>query len=737
MKKTIRFAVGLLAVILIISIVYISFGNKSTTVYNGETLKTEKITALEKIPQDFVLITEDSKSQLFIGSQGTGPIVKVVDKSSGLEWLSGVSQDYYGKKVNKVQNVLLTSILSISYTDFEQKSGMVMAGADGTTVTYKKASNGATFLFDFNDQEIQVTMNIKLDKGAMVVDVPFDGIRENSKFALVSMELFPSFDAARIDENGYIFVPDGSGAIYNFLGRLQDTTLRVWNIYGTDEIDLDKIEANRRNGIYDASIPVFGMKKGNRAFAGIVTNGAEETEIKFAPAGYKLDLYRIHTNMRYRKRYTIKTADDKEITSVNKQIIMNDFEIRYEFLSNDQADYSGMACAYREYLIESGQLAATIRKDDKISVGIDFLTGISEDRLLMNRFIDMTTFKSVENTLRRLKENDVDNVHTILYGWQKSGYGRHPNHYPLSGELGGEKDMKSLLGFVEDTGYKLYLNDNYVDAYKESGGFNLRNDVIYRELDMVATNKKKNRFLFNPIKTNQLLNDFIQGKLDRFKISGLAFDKLGVMVYSDNSITQPVSRSATVDTWEKMMKTSKDVFGGVAVEGANAYTYKIAERLYNVPEKSSRYFKFEQDVPFIQIVLHGSVLYSSSPGNLSYDIEETKLRWVEFGSMPVFLLTDKDASELKHTEMNILFASDLNQWTDYAIRIYKEMNDRLKPVINSKILKHERLDNDVVKVTYDTNYIVYINYSDSDRMIHGTGVKARDYMVVEMEGEGI
>ena len=46
-------------------------------------------------------------------------------------------------------------------------------------------------------------------------------------------------------------------------------------------------------------------------------------------------------------------------------MIPGDREIRYTFLRGDKADYSGMACAYRDYLLDSGKM---VRKENELSL---------------------------------------------------------------------------------------------------------------------------------------------------------------------------------------------------------------------------------------------------------------------------------------------------------------------------------------------------------------------------------
>ena len=91
---------------------------------------------------------------------------------------------------------------------------------------------------------------------------------------------------------------------------------------------------------------------------------------------------------------------------------------------------------------------------------------------------------------------------------------------------------------------------------------------------------------------------------------------------------------------------------------------------------SSNYFITDENVPFYQMVVHGSIPYSSDPGNLSYDLRYHVLKWVEYGCMPYFELTFQKSINLKNTEYSRLFTSYYSQWNDVIADVYNELNSR-------------------------------------------------------------
>ncbi|NLC68631.1 MAG: hypothetical protein GX754_07600, partial [Clostridiaceae bacterium] len=137
---------------------------------------------------------------------------------------------------------------------------------------------------------------------------------------------------------------------------------------------------------------------------------------------------------------------------------------------------------------------------------------------------------------------------------------------------------------------------------------------------------------------------------------------------------------------------------------------------------------------FYQMVVHGSIPYSSDPGNLSYDLRYHVLKWVEYGCMPYFELTFQKSINLKNTEYSRLFTSYYSQWNDVIADVYNELNSRLKDVWSESITLHEKLDKDLYKVEYSNGAIVYINYGMQQAQADGFIVKPQDFLVVNKGG---
>lgn len=225
-------------------------------------------------------------------------------------------------------------------------------------------------------------------------------------------------------------------------------------------------------------------------------------------------------------------------------------------------------------------------------------------------------------------------------------------------------------------------------------------------------------------------NNFVSN-VSKLGKCGVAYDRIGRFIYHDYNKRSPSTRIQTVETWSNLLEYAKNNANNIAVEGPNIYTVKYADWIYEVPTKSSGYYIGDEDIPFYQMVVHGHVLYTSEPGNLFYDLTKQKLKWIEYGCMPYYELTYNDANLLKNTRYNKLFTSSYSDWIDEIEAIYKEFNSKLKGVFNQNIIEHCKIGDNVYKVLYENQSIVYVNYNKDPVLCEGHVINGEDYFIFE------
>lgn len=122
----------------------------------------------------------------------------------------------------------MESLLQIEYAD---KIGNI-SSVNGKTASVnkdglscRKTTGGAVLTFSFPKEGFVIPLEFTLTEDALDVAILAGEIQEtNDAYRLTTLSLLPYFGAAGSEEDGYLFVPDGSGALieWNKTGGVLD-----------------------------------------------------------------------------------------------------------------------------------------------------------------------------------------------------------------------------------------------------------------------------------------------------------------------------------------------------------------------------------------------------------------------------------------------------------------------------------------------------------------------------------
>ncbi len=702
------------------------------------------------LPDEYKKVSE-SESLILYCNLETGTIA-IIDKRNGYLWKSTIGpEDNFGfEKVGEVWKKSMSSLFAINYINMKKHDVIIekafsTTDADSIEVTYSNNKVVQEYIFD--EIGIKLTIEVILEGDKLTVNIPADKIEENDVYGLITLELMPFFGASDRNIDGYILYPDGCGAIMKYEDvekRPKDAKPYRAYIYSPEEVNITGLKRMKNNQEYRASLPIYGIKNGDNAFLAVIEKGEEETAIQVSPEGYAINLNWASLEFKYRHFYDMLlsniTVHGKDIAKktisikADKELILEDHKVFFMFLVDEDANYSGMANSYREYLINNKALKQAVKHDDKIPIALDIFMGIKEKRMIFDRFITMTSYEQASIIAEIFLDNGVKDLEINLKGWSKGGYENYPTNWPPERKLGGKLKMNEFLQYANEKNIKVFLQTNFIHALASNRGYSKKNNIAIQGNNLPVSDHEKNRFILNPYYAfNQLTN--LIGNLNDFDYVGIALEDIGEFIYHDYNKKQPSSRSQTVAIWNDMLNASTESGRPLAVEGGNAYVLKFADRLFNIPINTSNYHINDETVPFYQMVVHGMIPYTSEPGNLFYDPQKQKLKWVEYGCMPYFELTYESAIQLKYTKYNKLFNSYYKHWVQYIIDVYKEFNQRLGGIWGKKMVEHERVNEKLVKVLYSNGTIIYINYDDKQIYHDGYLIEKHDYLVVEKGDE--
>lgn len=592
-----------------------------------------------------------------------------------------------------------------------------------------------------------VPLQITLDGSDMLVNVPCEKLIYDKKyFFITKISVLKFFASASNDTDGYIFYPDGSGTIIN---TQYAETKQAAGISGKVFGDDDSVTPPDFSGFkQNISLPVFGIKYSDKAMLAIIENGAEISELNLKFANNINSYTNTYSTAVIRDRdfYNfIDTAQQVPMYAFSKTIFDGNYTIRYKFITEpEKADYSNMARLYRDYLIKNG----TLKKNgvgSKASLYLEMLGSVTaRDRQLgvsVEKQVSLTKFSEAESVIDDFTSRGFD-TKMIMNGWSNGGliHSVFTKFEPES-VLGGKNGLNSLINFAKEKNTPLYLQCNISYAWKDINldGFSQFKDTSRTLFDKVAMKPEVNLssgiYKIGKDSLRVISPRFIQDNFDSFLNGFGSFDSkylslsyFGNSLNSDFNTQKEIVRIKSLGINKTIMKKISDKYSFMT-EGSNVYSFPYASDLTKISDNSSEYSDTDYSVPFLQMVLHGSISYSSPALNLTSDYQTSLLRAVENGSGLYYTLAVGNSEQLKNTPLGGYFSVDYSFWKPKIEADFKKVSDILNQVNSAEMTSHKYLEYGFVEIGYDNGKNIYVNYSDGEKSVDGVTVAARSFAI--------
>ena len=594
----------------------------------------------------------------------------------------------------------------------------------------------------------KVSLNYNLTENGVKVTIPNDSISFNEDFPLLRISVLPYFaaDIAFDKSNGYLFIPDGTGAVINMnQNEPNRRTIITGKVYGENASALPKKTAVEKTEQY--YLPVFGTVRNNAtALFGIISSGDANSEITALlgrPNGNYYTTYPEFIIADY-EQYTRMSVvsnpwSNKEMYLYDKNITKDDLSVEYYFLNSENASYSGMAEIYRNYLYNNKK-----NETQKPYINIETLGSVLANKSFLGfeyeDEIVLTSFKSNMEMLKELKESGVNNLSLQLKGWQKNGLSANvSNKVRISSSVGGKSNFSKLYDYCKEQNIPLSLYNNISFV-----GFDKANDDFKTKEDAARTLELKYAFdsEFSPATMQSMSDCYVvkSSSYDRY-LTGLTksakklgdlnlnLGELGTSLNADYTKDNGINRGETLSFISKTLKNNEK--NKLSFDGGNAYVLPYAEILSNVSNENSGFIGESAAVPFLQMVIGSNATYTSAPINLKDNTRYELLNCIESGTVPTFLVSYENTSVLKNTEHTSYFAVDYEILKNEILDSYKYVENVFSKTNGSAVIDHNILSDKVTMVTYENGTVVYVNKSQNDYAKDGVIVKALDYLVKE------
>lgn len=736
---------AVLAVALIVGIVMAVLNsggdpNESAGEYQSLAVKTtgKKVEAGD----DYVLVAESDTYRLYYYEPRFS--IKLENKQTGAVLESTVSDELDDGKNNA------------SWTG-QMKSGIVIFAIIGTTNTYQLDMNttkneivtwytddGIYAELQFPDYQFSLGVEVALRGDDLVVRVPEGSVREGKEGTYIStVSLFPFLGYSYLDnKTGYMLIPDGNGALIYLddkEGRYSTGFSRL--IYGNDVGMAGTVNSSYLWDTYetvtqpnDVMAPIFGMAHTDDqiAYLGIVEEGDERCSVECHPNGVMVDYNRCFAKFLLRDVYTQPMNNSKSgsIPVAEADRFHSDLTVRYRLLSGGDANYSGMARSYREYLLAGGQIT---EQDCSYNTRVDFLGTEREEFLMGTTAVKMTTADEIAQIYDQLRGEGVSSVLSVYKGWQKGGlYDLPISQYKADGKIGGTHALTRLIKEQEEQGYRLCLyNDALLvnDATNSStfGVMKMVNKRTYKDDDHYPV-----YHLFYhqmPSRSENSLTEFA-GSCARQGVGNLALAGITDTLSSYSSKGSYYTRRDAMSHYVNALEAiSPDRF--LALETPNAYLWKYADAFLDMPTGSSDYLYVDQEIPFLAMVLKGIVPMYSQYVNFEANKTVNFLQMVESGVYPSFYVTWENSSKLIYTNSRNLYSLEYTSYHDTIVGYDTALRDLAAKTAGARIEEHTILDNGLVQVDYDNGVRLLVNYTEKTLTADGVEVAGLSYKVGE------
>lgn len=588
------------------------------------------------------------------------------------------------------------------------------ASADGISVTYSMAldkETGAKDIKKVKNGEIRADLTVlyTLRDGSFYVSISMNNLVLPDGIFLEDISILNNFGAyEKSGTDDYLFIPDGSGAILRTGVEDPDFSPVALSVYGRDAATTDDLNGTQ------CLIGAFGIKHNDGAFLCIIEEGDEVATIN-ANRNNDTSLNSINASFKITDIY----SDDIQGIPYTSSI-----RLCYRFLSGKSATYSGMATACRENLIRNSVLSTK-----SVEVTSEYIPMVVS---LQGGYIDadgkyhsLSDYKQALSLMTLLKAKGVNNVYLRYNGiYNNANNGSHSDFDSFKKSLGNKSAFKDLYSYLGSQKFSLFID---TDILTYNGGISgalsinkqaIKNDTVYPFPYSTASQT------FLKMSQVESTVEGILADSEKVSFDGYCLNDAAKYIYSDysvNSYSRSLAKSE-LSAEVSVLSTSKLLM----VDTGNFYLLKNADVVSDIPVSTMAYDESNayESIPFVQMLLHGIVEYSTTGANTSDDPKAMFLKSVEYGCIPS---ADWYCSAYdKNLDAKYYYDNNINDMVSY----YTKANDSLSELRDARMTSHAKIQDGIYCTEYDNSIKVYVNYTDMSATVHGVIIGAMDCITI-------
>ncbi len=434
--------------------------------------------------------------------------------------------------------------------------------------------------------------------------------------------------------------------------------------------------------------------------------------------------------------------------------IDENMQVKVVFLDGDDMNYSGMARAYRNEMIQAYSLKTmTERANEHLRYAME----APEIRIRMGwkpvpspvpeqnhenepQMHVACTFDDVIMVMEACKHEGVEKAEFCLVGWNIKGHdGRWPEAFPVEESLGGEEGLKRLIAKAKELGYKLVCHTNATDCYSIADTFDEELPMRKRDMNWAANASWGGGQMYDmcPICGERYTQSTLKQCAD-LGFAGIHYIDVISTVAPRRCFSpkHPCSQGMFVRKMLNAAELSKELIGGFQSEGGFDYMAPCMDMSlyidFHMTDKANPFC--DKNVPIWQMVYHDFILANPGTDTVNYPAKGwfNRLKFLEFGGHPVIYIYSKF-----HKKRNWMGEQDYTAdnetsiaATAKGIKALQDDYNMVRSIRHAAMVKHEELTETLHVVTYENGVRMVVNYGDQDASFENVMIPFHDMVVI-------
>ena len=544
-----------------------------------------------------------------------------------------------------------------------------------------------------------VPLEFSTENGRIKVSVMLDEAMLPEKFCIETLSLLPGLcNIGSADGVSRYVLPDGCGTVLDPARAGGEGIEGELSVYGNDLV--------YETPGASALLPYYSYFDGRTLLTVIIDGGDALAKIKYsakgegAPASVN-SAFTVTPVLEGEKKYSRGVAYSGEAS------------LLLDFSSESDVDYCDIAFTLRDVFVKKGYLADNSEKTvgdlPFLITAIGSLDGKNESVL--------TDFEGAAEIIALLNSKGVRRIDLRYTGALDGGLTQKAvSTVGVSSALGGSDGLSALVETARNKKSEVFLEADVNaggSAIKRADGY-VAGSVLYGDLYAAAG--------VSPSAVRAASLKTVKKNISALCALSAQLENCSVCV---NGITQSVcsDKSAGLDRCGAAAELAGNISSlaacsDVMLSDVMLPLMREVSFVARVPDSSLLSASgCSEDVPVLQIVLHGSVGYGGNFIDFA-DGWQGVLKSIEYGASPSFLFTYNECADLAYADYASLTAK------------YYSKAKSLKAVTDMQITSHEQRVPGVYKIVYGYSKTVYVNYNKSVVTVDGLLLSPMDFVLL-------